>query len=487
MKRMPRRSVAVRLMGLFALLLVAFTLMVGLFYNTLMRRQMISHYSRSMQYDALAIAQNLSEMFAPSVYDVSEENLFIVSEETLAPYLALTERLSDCSVYLVDVRHNVTAYLDGVVQSFANPLLPGYLEQTIALGFMGKTPFIQADLGDDTHLSTAMPVMNAQSRVLGVVVLETSLRELGFTQVPTARVLLISCCIAFAVSVLLASAFSHIFTRPISNVQKAALALADGRYETRICSTAKDELGSLARAMDVLAVELEAAHSRDEKRRKQQQQLFSNISHELRTPVTVIRGSLEALRDGVVNSPEDIRAYYAQMIKESCWLQQLIQNLLELSRLQNDDFTLNMGTVDLCELLGDVAMSARTLCEQKHVRFTCEEPASHFTILGDYSRLRQMLLAVVDNAVKFTPEGKGIRLWLDENAPRLIIQDEGVGMDESEINHIFERFYSGAYPTREGTGLGLAIVQEIARRHGITIEVHSCRGEGTAFSFTFPA
>ena len=178
-RRRLRLSIASRLMLLFALLLVLFVCAVGIVYNTLMRRQTIRHYSEQMQRNAYAIAQNLSEIIAPSSYESLDETRFIVSEETLGPYLAFIEQLTNCDVYLVDTRHNVTGYFSGVVQTLQNPLLPGYLEQSIALGFMGKTPFLQARIGDDLHLTACMPVMNAQSRVLGVVLLESTLREQG--------------------------------------------------------------------------------------------------------------------------------------------------------------------------------------------------------------------------------------------------------------------------------------------------------------------
>ena len=247
-----------------------------------------------------------------------------------------------------------------------------------------------------------------------------------------------------------------------------------------------DEIGSLAHSMDILAERLERAREHDVQLQLQQQQFFSNISHELRTPVTIIRGSLEALADGVVRGEESIRAYYQQMIAESRWLQRLIQDLLELSRLQNLDFSLNMGRLELSELLGDVAMSASALCERKGIVFKCEEPASRFELEGDYTRLRQMLLAVIDNAIKFTPPGKSIRLSLGSELAQITVSDEGAGIAKEEIAHIFERFRHARDASRESTGLGLAIVQEIARRHGITIEVTSSEGEGTTFVFTFP-
>jgi len=486
MRRRIFRGLSWRLMRLFAVLLIIFTLLVGILYNTLMRRQTIAHYSETMQRDAHTIAQNLSEWIAPSSYEGLDDTRFIVSGETLTPYLAFIEQLTNSTVYIVDAYHNVTGYFSGVVQQIANPQLPSYLEQCIALGFMGKTPFIQAELEEDTVLTTSMPVMNANSRVLGVVLLTSTLREQGYAQVPSTTILLNSLMFSFPLAVLLSYFLSRMFTRPIFRLQKVALSLASGDYETRTQMTTDDELGSLANAMDILADRLEQARAHDAQLRLQQQQFFSNISHELKTPVTIIRGSLEALADGVVRGESNIRAYYQQMIAESRWLQRLIADLLELSRLQNLDFSLNMGEVELCELLGDVAMSASALCERKGVVFSCEEPTARFTLEGDYTRLRQMLLAVIDNAVKFTPAGRSLHLSLSAEAPRIVIADEGVGIPQDEIAHIFDRFRHTRDASRESTGLGLAIVQEIARRHSITISVESREGEGTTFTFTFP-
>ena len=203
--------------------------------------------------------------------------------------------------------------------------------------------------------------------------------------------------------------------------------------------------------------------------------------------MTVIRGSLEALHDGVIRGEDSVRACYAQMLSECRWLQRLIRDLLELSRLQNLDFSLNLSTVSLSELLGDVAMSASALCEQKGIALVCEEPAVSPTIEGDYSRLRQMLMAVVDNSVKFTPPGRHIRLHLQAAPCAIIIADEGAGIPATEIEHIFDRFQYIHDVSRESTGLGLAIVKEIANRHHIAIDVSSREGVGTVFTFTFPA
>ena len=226
------------------------------------------------------------------------------------------------------------------------------------------------------------------------------------------------------------------FTHPISALEQVALRLAKGEYETRTAFHQDDEIGNLARSMDVLAQRLEEARNVDERLHQQQQAFFSNISHELKTPVTVIRGSLEALCDGVLTEPDDVQAYYRQMLTESRWLQRLIQDLLELSRLQSPDYALEIAPVDLSELLSDVAMSATTLCTAKGLHFFCQEPARTYTMAGDYSRLRQMLMAVIDNAVKFTPPDGHIELSLLAEEPVLIVKDDGAGIDPGELGQI---------------------------------------------------
>ena len=423
-------------------------------------------------------------MIAPSDYETLDENSFIVGEDTLAPYMALIEHITNCSVYLIDEQHHVTGYFDGVVQTMSGKVLPGYIEQTIALGFMGKTPFLSAKIDGETHLTTGMPIMNAKSHVLGVVLLESTLRELGFAQVSSSDILLTSGAIAFVLTVLLGALFSRMFTQPITAVQRFAGRLASGEYEARMNSAHRDEIGELARSMDILAERLFEARQRDERLREQQSAFFATVSHELKTPVTVIRGSLEALRDGVISGADDVRAYINQMLIECKGLQRLIIDLLELSRLQNVGFSLDMSEVDVCELLGDVAMSAAALCARKGVVFDCREPQRALGMTGDYARLRQMLLAVLDNAVKFTPAGRHVSLALEENT--VVIADEGIGIPQEELAHIFDRFRRTRGSNAQGTGLGLAICSEVARRHGIAIDVESRVGEGTVFRFTFP-
>ena len=222
MKLPMHRTLVARLTGLFALLLMLFAAVLELLFNAMMERKMIAHYSKTMQRNAYAISQNLSEMIAPSDYEALDETPFIVGEDTLAPYMALIEHITNCNVFLIDEQHRVTGYFDGVVQTMSGKVLPSYIEQTIALGFMGKTPFLSAKIDGETHLTTSMPIMNAKSHVLGVVLLESTLRELGFAQVSSSDILLFSGAVAFALTALLGALFSRMFTQPITAVQRFA-------------------------------------------------------------------------------------------------------------------------------------------------------------------------------------------------------------------------------------------------------------------------
>ena len=139
----------------------------------------------------------------------------------------------------------------------------------------------------------------------------------------------------------------------------------------------------------------------------------ANISHELKTPVTVIRGSLEALCDEVVTDSEQIKSYHRQMLNESIYLQRLISDLLDLSKLQNIDFKIEKQELNLCDILSDAIRSAGHLANEKNIEIRQIFDAQSLEVAGDYGRLRQMFLIILDNAVKFSPAGSEINVSLN--------------------------------------------------------------------------
>lgn len=215
---------------------------------------------------------------------------------------------------------------------------------------------------------------------------------------------------------------------------------------------------------------------------KLRRDFVANISHELRTPVTVIRGSLEALRDKVVTDPEQVKDYYRQMLNESIFLQRLVDDLLDLSRLQNTDFKMEMQELSLCDVLDDVVRSARNIASGKRIEILYEQDASPCKTTGDYGRLRQMLMIVIDNAIKFSSEQGRVSISLKDRV--ISVRDQGAGISQEDLPYIFERFYKSKSETnKNGTGLGLSIAKQIADRHNIRFSVSSSPAEGTEFRF----
>jgi signal transduction histidine kinase len=288
---------------------------------------------------------------------------------------------------------------------------------------------------------------------------------------------------------LLSVALSFSFTKPLGKMNLAAIKLADGDYTVKTDIYQKDEIGTLAENMDILSERLYQASKESENLEKLRCDFVANISHELRTPITVIRGSLEALNDGVVTEEKQIREYYSQMLSESKHLQRLVSDLLDLSRLQNMDFRLEMAEVSLCDILSDVIRSAKTLANDKNINILFENKAERCSVFGDYGRLRQMIMIIMDNAVKFSPQNGNIYMNLQQNeALTLSIRDEGPGIPEEDLPYIFERFYkTKSIENKTGTGLGLAIAKQIACRHNIIIEVLSTPQHGSEFIFSFNA
>ena len=228
------------------------------------------------------------------------------------------------------------------------------------------------------------------------------------------------------------------------------------------------------------------AEVESEKLEKMRQDFVANISHELRTPVTVIRGSLEALCDGIVTDSDKVTEYHRQLLGESIYMQRLVNDLLDLSRLQNPDFSINITEFNLYDCVSDAVRSGRRIATEKGINIEFNYDNCIYIVNGDYDRVRQMLLIIIDNAVKFTDNNEN-SVVVDMKEGCISITNTGVGIKSEELPMVFERFYkSRSEKNKNGTGLGLAIAKQIASRHSVGISVSSVEGGETTFKFVFP-
>jgi len=294
---------------------------------------------------------------------------------------------------------------------------------------------------------------------------------------------------AVIVSIFVAVLLSAHFTKPLSKMKMAALKISSGNFNARTGVKQSDEIGELANILDNMAGKLAFTFKEREKLDKLRQDFVANISHELRTPITVMRGSLEALLDGVVSDTDKVLEYHTQMFGECKYLERLVSDLLDLSKLQNTDFAIDSQTINLQDLVDDVARTMARISQQKDICLTFIHKGDPLNFIGDYGRLRQMLIIVVDNAIKFSPYGGNVEIHLlrNENTAHIHIRDNGSGIHPNDLEHIFERFYKQRTEQNKiGTGLGLAIAKQIASRHSITINAGNHPSGGAEFTFVLP-
>jgi len=225
---------------------------------------------------------------------------------------------------------------------------------------------------------------------------------------------------------------------------------------------------------------------------KIRQDFVANVSHELRTPLTTIKGYVETLLEGALK--EEVAFQFIQVIKRHTdRLTKIVEDLLTLSKIESKEFQLKREEISAARLMEEVIHLVKGEAERKNIRLSLSEVHPNLFLLGDPYYLEQILINLLDNAIKYTPEGGEIILSVKERPPdevELSVKDNGIGIPEEDLPRIFERFYrvdKGRSQELGGTGLGLSIVKHLAHAHGGKVWAESQLGKGSTFYLTLPA
>ncbi|MEK3807681.1 two-component system histidine kinase PnpS [Metabacillus sp. SLBN-84] len=213
----------------------------------------------------------------------------------------------------------------------------------------------------------------------------------------------------------------------------------------------------------------------------------ANVSHELKTPITSIKGFTETLLDGALEDRQTLEYFLSIILKESDRLQTLIQDLLDLSKIEQQGFKLNLQHCNAKEVLEEVIIILKSKAEEKEIGLSLAMPEDELHIYGDVYRLKQIFINLISNALNYTPKGGKVNVILKDGGDHavFIVSDTGIGIEKEEIPRIFERFYrvdKARSRNSGGTGLGLAIVKHLVEAHKGRIYVSSTVGEGTTFT-----
>jgi len=342
---------------------------------------------------------------------------------------------------------------------------------------------------EENMLIVAVPLQSTDQSIGGTVMIYSPVEEIdAFLRHIYYYVGLVSVT-ALLAAMLLAGYMARGIARPLKAMKETAAAMAYGDYSKRVDVSTRDEVGDLGQSLNALAEDMGLYVQRLEKMDKMRSDFVANVSHELRTPLTIMRGYNQALQDGTITDPEKVNKYRKIMGDEILRLEKLISDLLELSQLQANGIALEMEAVSLAEILDNVAILLKQKSVNKGVQITVRAEPSLPPIQADGDRLTQLVLILMDNALKFTPKGGRIIAGVqrENNNEVLTIQDTGEGIAAEDLPHIWERFYKADKSrTSGGTGLGLAIAKQIIELHGAQVDVTSAVGEGTTFTMRFP-
>lgn len=287
---------------------------------------------------------------------------------------------------------------------------------------------------------------------------------------------------AVVVALVLSLLISRRITRPIHDMAAATESIADGDYSQRVSIYTRDEIGSLAHSLNGMAASLEES-------RRLRRELMANIAHELRTPLTTISGYMEGLEDGIVPAS---RETYELVRHEAERLSRLVEDLQRLSRAESGQEVLDIISISPVSFLERVARKMSPQFTDKGVDLDMEVAPGTPQLLADEDKLDQMLVNLLDNALRYTDPGGRVvlRCYSDNGMVAIEVADNGVGIEPQDLPHIFERFYRADKSRARvsgGTGIGLTIVKRYAESLGGRISVTSSAGRGTTFTITLPS
>lgn len=333
---------------------------------------------------------------------------------------------------------------------------------------------------DENVLSVYAPIASSFS-IKGYVVIHMPESILSDRLYITFNTNYLTMCLVLALSISFLILYLIQIHRPVKDIIKATDEYGKGNFSYRIQTKQHDELGKLALSLDYMASELNEMN-------EFQQNFLSNISHDFRSPLTSIKGYLEAIEDGTV-PPEMTNKYIRIVLFETERLTRLTSNILTLNELDPKSARLEFSAFDLNSIVRHTIEAFEGTCKRKNIKFNLTFAGETEEIWADKSKIQQVLYNLIDNAIKFSHENSYIDITVKEkgNKAQISVKDTGCGIAREEIDKIWDRFYksdSSRGRDKKGSGLGLSITKEIILAHEENIDVISTPGVGTEFIFT---
>lgn len=434
-------------------------------------RYMLDTEADNLYRQAKIVASN----YAASYF---QDNLTLMD---IQEQLAAFDSYLKSPIWIIDAKGNILINSRGGSDETHPEAIPDFDITSFGTSYYQTGDFFHTLPGE--YLSVYAPI-NINYKVQGYVLIHRQITQINRYSDGFINIAYVSLIFIFLCSLLLLLLFTCTIYRPIQHLCRVAKKYSSGNFEDKITVRSNNELGYLAASINYMASELQTLED-------DQRKFIANVSHDFRSPLTSIKGYIEAIMDGTI-PPEMQDRYLGIILTETERLNKLTQSMLELNKYGSHGKTiLDISSFDLNTIIKNTALSFEGTCMQKRISFELILTEQTLFVTADMSKIQQVLYNLIDNAIKFSPDGSAITIETTERNDKVFVsvKDSGIGIPKDSIHKVWERFYKtdlSRGKDKKGTGLGLAIVKDIISAHNENINVISTEGVGTEFIFTLP-
>ncbi len=471
---MKPKSLFTRLLLSHAVIILVTMLVLGGMFNYLLQHYLANRLQQQFEKNAQTLANN----------PLIRESIALAADDILDNVAKQVSQSIEADVIIIDSSGTVLASSEkGVVGEALN-------REEVKNVLAGQTYSRWGGTLLGTPSLTVGNPIKLNNTVIGAVFLDTSIKGFQANLFSFRLYILYAALMALVLAVILAYFLAKSISRPILQMNKVAKALARGGKTEMVSYQGDDELGALVNVFNRSITEIQNTLVEQHKLEEQRREFVANVSHEFRAPVTSLQGFLELMQDGVIPDEEKSK-YFTLMLKDIGRLNRLVSDLLDLARFQAGQAKIKPVALEPGLLASEVVAKLTPRATEKNIRLLTEFSQALSPVLADGDRLEQILVNLIDNALRFTPVDGWIKISIHQGEEETCfsVADSGIGIPPQDLPYVFERFYKvdkARTPDKGGTGLGLAIVRELVLAHGGTIDVESKSGQGTVFSFTLP-
>lgn len=447
----------------FLCMFTAATLTSGLAYSSLKASQ-----ARSLYTEATSMAND----YLPGYFND------LLTSSDVRMQLGGMSSYADASVWLVDREGNVlvSSRPDGY------PAVPSSI-QDFDPAEAGSALYLEGDYHgwfSEDVITVSVPVVQGFS-TKGYLLIHKSVSDIIYSRDVLMRSVYVTVIVIYLLSFLVLLAFQFLVYRPLRRITEAATQYASGNLDYEIPVTTQDEMGYLSASLNYMSSQLRDMED-------YQKKFVANVSHDFRSPLTSIKGYVEAMADGTI-PPEMQEKYLNIILFETERLTELTRDLLTLNEFDTKDLLLNKEIFDIHEVIKKTAASFEGSCTRRKISIELILSGRHLNVYADRKKIQQVLYNLLDNAIKFSNADSIVTVETTERGDKVFVsvKDYGIGIPRDSLNKIWERFYKtdvSRGKDKKGTGLGLSIVKEAIQAHGENINVISTEGVGTEFIFS---